>query len=344
MTASCCATRRPPPAPGAPARKPPGRRWKARARCTATWRCTTPSSRRSRATRRTWCCWSISTRRRASRPADEALRVAANLTTPDGTLAPPEMVTQVGIGTRVRMVFSRRRATAWRCRNGRSTRPRRSRSKPWRYPQEIADRIDWLWPGPVPKRAAAERRSETALPTRPAVSACELPPCRRRTTLTPETILAHPPRVLTQAQRERYFATGYLAAEELIPGRLAAPPACAVRRLHRSQPRRVTASNEKFDLGPRHSPHDAACPAAARAGGPASGFLAVRQQLAADRYRRRPARPRREVPQQQAELQMAGQRSRSCSGTRTSPPGRTPTTAWSRSACTSATCRPNKGR
>jgi hypothetical protein len=38
--------------------------------------------------------------------ADEALRVVGNLTLPDGTLAPPEVVAQVGIGTRVRMVFS----------------------------------------------------------------------------------------------------------------------------------------------------------------------------------------------------------------------------------------------
>ncbi len=37
---------------------------------------------------------------------EEALRVAGNLATPDGQLAPPEMVRRVGIGTRVRMVFS----------------------------------------------------------------------------------------------------------------------------------------------------------------------------------------------------------------------------------------------
>ena len=36
----------------------------------------------------------------------EALRVVGNLTTPDGKLAPPEMVAKVGIGTRVRMVFT----------------------------------------------------------------------------------------------------------------------------------------------------------------------------------------------------------------------------------------------
>jgi uncharacterized OB-fold protein len=36
----------------------------------------------------------------------EALRVVGNLATPDGELAPPEMVKKVGIGTRVRMVFT----------------------------------------------------------------------------------------------------------------------------------------------------------------------------------------------------------------------------------------------
>ena len=36
----------------------------------------------------------------------EALRVVGNLCTPDGRLAPPDMVKRVGIGTRVRMVFS----------------------------------------------------------------------------------------------------------------------------------------------------------------------------------------------------------------------------------------------
>jgi len=34
------------------------------------------------------------------------LRVIGNLATPDGQLAPPDLVKRVGIGTRVRMVFS----------------------------------------------------------------------------------------------------------------------------------------------------------------------------------------------------------------------------------------------
>src|SRR6185437_16928525 len=37
---------------------------------------------------------------------DEALRVVGNLCTPDGQLAPPDMVKRVGVGTRVRLVFS----------------------------------------------------------------------------------------------------------------------------------------------------------------------------------------------------------------------------------------------
>ncbi len=38
--------------------------------------------------------------------ADEALRLNGNLVTADGKLAPPELVRAVGIGTRVRMVFT----------------------------------------------------------------------------------------------------------------------------------------------------------------------------------------------------------------------------------------------
>ena len=69
--------------------------------------------------------------------------------------------------------------------------------------------------------------------------------------MTPEAILANPPRVLTQAQRERYFATGSLAAEGLIPEGW-------LRRLHTlsadfiEQSRLHTASNEAFDLAPQH--------------------------------------------------------------------------------------------
>jgi uncharacterized protein len=64
----------------------------------------------------------------------DALRVVGNLVTPDGKLAPPELVKQVGIGTRVRMVFSDvapgLALPQWTI-DGKAGQP-----KPWRYPQE----------------------------------------------------------------------------------------------------------------------------------------------------------------------------------------------------------------
>jgi uncharacterized OB-fold protein len=66
---------------------------------------------------------------------DEALRVAANLATPDGQLAPPEMVKKVGIGTRLRMVFADvgpgLAIPQWTIDESAS-----QPEKPWRYPQE----------------------------------------------------------------------------------------------------------------------------------------------------------------------------------------------------------------
>ncbi len=71
--------------------------------------------------------------------------------------------------------------------------------------------------------------------------------------MTPEDILAHPPRVLSDAQRRQYFETGFLAAERLIP------PGWVARLIELSDgfleaSRGVAASNEAFDLGPRHGP------------------------------------------------------------------------------------------
>jgi uncharacterized protein len=65
----------------------------------------------------------------------EALRVAGNLTTPDGILAPPELVRSLGIGTRVRMVFSDvgdgLSLPQWTIDN-----EAKQPDKPWRYAQE----------------------------------------------------------------------------------------------------------------------------------------------------------------------------------------------------------------
>ena len=69
--------------------------------------------------------------------------------------------------------------------------------------------------------------------------------------MTPEDILAHAPRVLSQAQRERYFVTGFLAAQGLIPE-------AWLRRLNEladasiEESRGVAKSDEGFDLAPDH--------------------------------------------------------------------------------------------
>jgi hypothetical protein len=71
--------------------------------------------------------------------------------------------------------------------------------------------------------------------------------------MKPDDILAEPPRVLSQAQRERYFEAGFLAAHGLIPAawldRLTALSDCFIEKS-----RTVAASNEEFDLGPQHGP------------------------------------------------------------------------------------------
>jgi uncharacterized OB-fold protein len=65
----------------------------------------------------------------------EALRVVGNLTNADGSLAPRDMVRQVGIGSRMRMVFSDAgeglALPQWTLDEA-AAQP----AKPWRYPQE----------------------------------------------------------------------------------------------------------------------------------------------------------------------------------------------------------------
>ncbi len=71
--------------------------------------------------------------------------------------------------------------------------------------------------------------------------------------MTPDAIRAHKPIVLTSAQRETYFETGFLAVENLIPD-------AWLQRLNAlsdafiEESRGHSVSNEAFDLGPRHSP------------------------------------------------------------------------------------------
>ena len=65
----------------------------------------------------------------------EALRVAGNLVTPDGNLAPPEMVARVGIGSRMRMVF-KDAADGLAIPHWTIDEDAEQPETPWRYPQE----------------------------------------------------------------------------------------------------------------------------------------------------------------------------------------------------------------
>ena len=65
----------------------------------------------------------------------EALRVVGNLVSPDGELAAPELVRTVGIGTRVRMVFSVV-ADGFAVPQWTIDEQAEQPEKPWRYPQE----------------------------------------------------------------------------------------------------------------------------------------------------------------------------------------------------------------
>ena len=70
--------------------------------------------------------------------------------------------------------------------------------------------------------------------------------------MTPEQILSHPPRVLTQAQRESYFEKGYLLVENVVPDEW-------VERLRDvtnefvERSREITESDAVWDLEPDHT-------------------------------------------------------------------------------------------
>lgn len=70
--------------------------------------------------------------------------------------------------------------------------------------------------------------------------------------MTPEEILAHPARVLTQDQRQHYFDHGYLVVESLVEGDVLARLQ-AVTDDFVDQSRAVTASDDRFDVAPEHS-------------------------------------------------------------------------------------------
>ncbi|MEJ0070659.1 MAG: phytanoyl-CoA dioxygenase family protein [Pseudomonadota bacterium] len=70
--------------------------------------------------------------------------------------------------------------------------------------------------------------------------------------MTPEQVLARPPRVLSQKQRERYFQDGYLLVENAVPmDWIEKLRAVTTEMVDRS--RSQTKSDEIFDLEPGHS-------------------------------------------------------------------------------------------
>lgn len=70
--------------------------------------------------------------------------------------------------------------------------------------------------------------------------------------MTPETILAFAPRVLTQAQRESYFETGYLVVESLI-AEAVIDHLNDVTATFIEKSRVMTASDGSLDIGPGHT-------------------------------------------------------------------------------------------
>ena len=71
--------------------------------------------------------------------------------------------------------------------------------------------------------------------------------------MTPEEILSHPARVLTQAQREHYFEHGYVGVESLVP-KETLDELIAVTNDFVDQSRTETDSGSVFDIGPGHGP------------------------------------------------------------------------------------------
>lgn len=71
--------------------------------------------------------------------------------------------------------------------------------------------------------------------------------------MTPEQILSYPARVLSDAQREKYFTDGFVSVEEIVPASTLAELQ-RVTAEFQDQSRAVTESDDAFDIGPGHAP------------------------------------------------------------------------------------------
>ena len=125
--------------------------------------------------------------------------------------------------------------------------------------------------------------------------------------MTPEQVLAHPPKVLTQAQREAYFRDGYLLLERFVSDDwLATLRGLSEHFIEESRHR--TASDETFDLEPDHC---ATAPRLRRLCQPVArhpDYWRFASNSCITDLGRGPARARRDVPQLQAQLQMVRRR------------------------------------
>ncbi|MEM9050123.1 MAG: phytanoyl-CoA dioxygenase family protein [Pseudomonadota bacterium] len=71
--------------------------------------------------------------------------------------------------------------------------------------------------------------------------------------MTPEAILAQPARVLTLAQRQKYFTDGFVSLAEIVPKDMLTELQ-AVTADFQDRSRSVSASDDIFDIGPGHAP------------------------------------------------------------------------------------------
>ena len=71
--------------------------------------------------------------------------------------------------------------------------------------------------------------------------------------MSPEDILKNPARVLSQAQREKYFNDGFVSVEEIVPNDVLRELQ-AVTNEFQEKSRAVSQSDDTFDIGPGHGP------------------------------------------------------------------------------------------
>ena len=70
--------------------------------------------------------------------------------------------------------------------------------------------------------------------------------------MTPEEILSYPPKILTQEHREHYFEHGFVGIEDLVPSETLN----LIKKVTNEfveKSRKVTGSNNIFDIGPGYS-------------------------------------------------------------------------------------------